>query len=1415
MGSFFPLTSPQLSIWYTERMYSGTSVSNVAGTLRIKDNVDFELLEKAIQLFIKNNEGIRLRFCLDENGNPRQYVSEYVEKKIPFIDFSVYEDPEKAFFEWNSQRTLQPFELLDNDLYSITMVKISDTDGGGYIITHHLISDAWSMSLIGSVVVDYYYKMKNQMADLNAFLPKPSYLSFVENDVAYRNSVRYEKDKLFWESVFHEIPEATVLKTRTTNRITAKAKRKTFLAPAKFINKLKEYCTEHKVGLYPLFLSALAAYINRTCGKTDLVLGSPILNRLNHADKNTFGMFISTIPLRVRLSAEESFQTVSDRVIEVCSSAYRHQRYPFDQILRFVRDRHSIKENLYDIVLSYQNTKFDKSSGMDYFTRWHFNGYQPNSLTIHINDRDDEGTIIFDYDYHEDLYADKEIEFLHRHYLSLLWHALDNPGKSICKLEMLPELEKQKVLHTFNNTVAEYPREKLIHQLFEEQAEKTPNSVAIVFEGRTMTYRELNERANRLAHVLRKKGVGPNDIVGVLVPRSFDLIIGILAILKAGGAFMTIETGFPKDRIRYMLENSKAPVLLTTDKPEEIPTHTIDISDGSVYVHESEENPVHINDSRDLSYVIYTSGTTGTPKGVMIEHRSLHNFVRCMATAFSYDQHSVVLSVASVCFDLFIMEFMPALLSGSKLVLASNEQRNLPHLVSRLIGEHSVTDILFTPSRMRLLLEDESNAASLANVRHIMLGGEKLESQLVKSLRRYTNACLLNAYGPTEATIAATFKWVEDADRINIGKPIDNTRVYILDQYKNPVPINVQGELYIAGECLARGYVNQPELTDELFTESPFDKNEKLYRTGDLARWYPNGEIQYLGRKDKQIKLRGYRIELGEIEKALLKYPDIKDAAVDIRQDGSHGDFIVAFYVGGAEVHPADVKNFISNQLPKYMIPRFIIPIEDIPLNSSGKKDIRQIPIPEAIYGGEMMVLPENGTEEKVVEILCTLLKLDKVSRTANIFDLGADSLTVIQLISILDKEGYPAGIEEVYSYPSVRELSRMLIEKKAEATKRTHRSEVMKVIGSAMPSIRQEHIDSAAICYIPNGFYVPTVEERPMLLGHIRTHLGNIGLYIIPVHENRLFWDKEKLNRLICEATEMAGSSGAKVVSLTGLLPAATIFGRDICDLVNGKTKITTGHATTSAAVLLTLERILSHCGRSLNDEKVAIAGAEGIGLAVVEMLDSLYPKMKKMTIYRTGSSGKHLQGMGRSEIRNRSVVSTTRNTLPDEAYQASVIIGAANIPNIVDIDSLEPGTILIDYSIPRCFSREKAIKRLESRQDILFSDGGALHTDKTMQKEYYIPEQIDLSAFDQIYHHFLSETEITGCILSGLMIAKSNLNPIIGQVSPEDCLVHYKVLKENGFSGPMPQCDDYLIPSEHFSCFIRRFGSMNKSNP
>ena len=1428
--TYYPLTSPQLSIWYTEKMFPGTSISNVAGTLRIKANINFDLLEQAINLFVKNNEGIRLRICLDGNGKPQQYVTSYEYKSVEIMDFLPYDDPINAMYEWDSQETLKQMEIYDHDLYHFVIIKLSDTDGGFFVNTHHIISDAWSMSLIGNHITNFYSNLTKEYIDNSNIAPAHSYISFINNEQLYEASNRYNKDKIFWEHQFDTSIEATVLKSRKTNLISTKSKRKTFVAPKKFTALLRDYCSQNKISPYPLFLSALAMYIYRVTAKEDILIGTPILNRLNQMYKSTVGMFISTIPLRINVKSEDSFSTFSQDVLELCSSAYRHQRYPYDRILKQVREKHGLIDNLYDIVLSYQNSKFSKTQDIDYSTRWHFNGNQSNSLTIHINDRDDEGVLIIDYDYHSDLYYDKEIDFINQHILSLLWHALDNPNNKICKIEMLPESEKKKVLYDFNNTQEEYPKDKTIHQLFEEQVLKTPDNIALLFEDKHLTYKELNQKSNQLANVLRRKGVGPDIIVGLLVNRSIEMIIGILGIIKAGGAFMTIEPEYPTERIKFMIDESNSKIILSAKNlcPSNILNiEILDIFDESLYNKESTDNLSYGNKSNDLAYLIYTSGSTGLPKGVMVEQKSLHNFICSILKVFRFNEKSIILSTASICFDVFVLEIFPALLNGSKLIIANKDEQKLPFLLSDLIIQNDVTTILTTPAKIKLLINDDHYKQCLSNIKYIMAGGEEFELQLLTKLKELTNAKIINAYGPTEATIAATFKDLSQLKKITIGKPINNTKVYILDNFLNLVPIGIQGELYISGEGLARGYLNNQKLTDQVFIMNPFDNKERLYKTGDIARWYPQGEIEFLGRKDKQVKIRGYRIELTEIENAILQYSGIKDVVVIKKKNDCFGDFICAYFINDHHVN-IDInklKSFLIGQLPRHMIPKFFLNIKAIPINSNGKRDISKLPDINFTQSNNLIVLPSNSIETKLLDLLCKLLKINELSVEENIFENGADSLTVIQLISFLDREGYRLNIEDVYKNPTIRQLSGFIdIGNKTNNIPIKHMTENAnyhskfitiepKEISELIMQGTLPKIDSAALSYIPNDSKIFTESHKPILYNYMTTSLGNIGVFALPITGMDLYREKENLLLLCAEAIEQAEMLGAKVVSLTGLIPSATNYGKEIIDQINSKIQITTGHATTAASVILSIERLLCESNRDIYNEHIVVLGLGSVGTAVTELLLALYPKIKKITIcdiYKKSNYLHKLQQKFKKKFNGDiSVIYSEINKLPEEVYKSTLIIGATNVADIIDLNLLQPGTLIIDDSGPHCFSKEQAISRLQKNGDILFTEGGVVNSKVPLYKHIYLPEYISSAILNQYYQHFLSENEITGCILSGLLTEKFyNLSPTIGPVNCDESIKHYHLLKKNQYQGAILHCDDYVIPKEKVELFKLQYG-------
>jgi len=1042
----YPLTHPQQGIWYTEKMYPGTSIGNVVGTVRIKDAVNIKLLEKAINVVLKKNDSIRLRISVRDD-EPKQYVSEYKYIHFDFFDFS--KDGIKSMFKWEEKETRKPFQLIDSDLFYFAILKINNSDYRFYIKTHHLISDGWTMNSIANQVMDNYSKLfKGESIDCEN---KPSYVEYIMKEKNYFNSEKFIKDKIFWNNVFDDVPEISTLKTNNEDMKTTEARRKPFTIPASLASKINKYCIDNKISIFTFFLSILAIYINRITQKEDIVIGTPVLNRSNHREKNMLGMFISTIPIRIKVDDELNLTSFMQKVSKEWLIFLKHHEYPHEFLIKDIRSRHKGTKNLYDIVLSYQNARLIKEGCVHNFEgRWHFNGHQKDPLYIHINDREADGNFIIDYDYITQFFFLKSIEYIHKHLLILLQDAMVNPSKKIYELEILEEEEKERILCKFNNTKIDFPKDKTVHQLFEEQVKRTPDNIAVVFEDKTLTYRELNNKANQLARELRKKGIGPNNIVAIMVHRSLEMIIGIMGILKAGGAYLPLDPEYPEERLSFMLDDSNVRILLThsdINKNIAFKGEKIFIDQQDIYMISDSDLP-YVNSARDLVYVIYTSGSTGSPKGVMLEHRAVSNFIKGVKDKIDFSPGKTILSVTTICFDIFVLETLLPLTSGLKVVIANEDEKKIPRLLSEVILKNNVTMFQTTPSLIQLLLSDADSSSCLKTLSELMIGGEAFPEHLLVKLKGITCARIYNMYGPTETTVWSTIKDLTDASKIDIGMPIANTQVYILDKHLNPVPVGVVGELYIGGDGLARGYMNKPELTRERFVENPFIPGEKMYKTGDIARWFSKGDIEYLGRSDNQVKIRGLRIELGEIENQFMKIDGIINAVVVAHENKKDNKYLCAYFVANKEISVAEIRTQLSKQLPYYMVPSYFIKMNELPFTPNGKIDKKRLPqldidsLVEPDY-----VEPRNEIEEILVKAWKKVLGLQKVGIDNNFFELGGDSLSAIQLQVILLENSWPLNVQDLYTYKTIRELAEIIVTlNEANATKQTENSDMLEI---------------------------------------------------------------------------------------------------------------------------------------------------------------------------------------------------------------------------------------------------------------------------------------------------------------------------------------------------------------------------------
>ena len=802
----YDLSNPQKSIWYTEQFHYGTNINNICGTAIISNSLNFDILKKAIASVILNNDSFKLRFKKD-NNSLKQYIEELSNIDIEIV--SLKNKDEVSILE--NQVLNRIFKITEEPLFEFKIFKFKDNSGGFLLNIHHLLADAWTLGLVCRKIMHIYSILITNPDE--KIIEEPSYINYLENEQNYISSSRYEKDKLYWEKLFQTIPNMVTLPSNTSKNsdFSCKGNRDLFVIPKKQMSPINMFCKTHKISTFNFFMAILSIYLYKITSTDDFVIGTPILNRSSFDEKNTTGMFVNVAPLRINVGKHQSFMEFIESISKDSMGLLRHQKYPYQNILNFVREKDHSIPNLYNILLSYQITRANNESNFKYDTRWAFNGNSANDLDIQLYDLDEDGILNIAYDYKSDKYTNEDIKNLHNRLMILIEQVLDNTNISINNLEIVTLEEKNKILYEFNNTKSYYNENKTISQLFEEQAEKTPDNIAIVFENQQLTFKELNEKSNSLAYFLKNKGVTKNTLVGIMVNRSLEVIIAMLATLKAGGAYIPIDPTYPQDRIKYMLESSNAQILLTKKHLENTINFNnkvcINLNNNEIYSLPN-NNLDNINNPEDLAYVIFTSGSTGLPKGVMLKHKSLSNLTNYCNNYVEYLKNPLyraVVSITTVSFDIFIFETLISLQKGLKLIIANEQEQTDSNSLNQLIETHNVKIIQSTPSRMQLFVNNIQNIPSIKNLEFITLAGEQLPLNLVNSLHNISNAVIYNGYGPSETTVFSTLTKI-DNNYISIGKPLDNTQIYILDKNLKLVPLGIAGELYISGDGVGKGY---------------------------------------------------------------------------------------------------------------------------------------------------------------------------------------------------------------------------------------------------------------------------------------------------------------------------------------------------------------------------------------------------------------------------------------------------------------------------------------------------------------------------------------------------------------------------------------------------------------------------------
>ncbi|MGC1376637.1 MAG: amino acid adenylation domain-containing protein [Anaerolineales bacterium] len=1037
-----PLSFAQQRLWFIDQFEPGSSFYNIPGALRLVGELDETALRRTLNEIVRRHESLRTRFVAVD-GAPAQVIADRLELALPVVDLThlVVAEREARAMQLAQDEAQTPFDLAAGPLVRAGLIRLDVTEHIVLFTMHHIVSDGWSIGvLVGEVAAIYAAFVQNQPVPLPE-LPI-QYADFAHWQREWLNGEVLQRQIDYWTTQLNGSPTLLTLPTDRPRPAVETHHGATlpFEISAGTTAGLKALNKQTQTTLFMALAAAFDILLARYSGQDDICIGAPIANRNRAEIEALIGFFVNTLALRVQVDGTASFEELLQRVRAVTLDAYAHQDVPFEQLVGVLKpERHTSHSPLFQVMLALQNAPMGRLElpGLTLQPVTAENATAKFDLTLNITEAD--GQLFAAFEYNTDLFDRTTIERMIGHFTRLLDAIVANPAARIQDLTMLGADELRQLLIEWNATAAKYPHatRKCIHELFESQVEQTPGAMALVFEDQQLTYYELNQRANQLAHYLRSQGVGPDVLVGICVERSVEMVIGLLGILKAGGAYVPLDSHFPKDRLAFMLADSRLTILLTqTSLVDSLPEHTaypifMD-RDWPAIANEAIANCSYQDISPDhLAYVIYTSGSTGKPKGVQVTQKAVVNFLTAMRREPGLTACDRLLSVTTLSFDIAGLELYLPLISGAVVEVTPREiAMDGFRLCERLKASHA-TIMQATPATWKLLLEagwDENEPIK------ILCGGEALSPALARALLPHATS-LWNLYGPTETTIWSSLARIQAIAPGNspIGRPIANTQFYVLDRQLNPTPIGVPGELYIGGDGLARGYLNRPDLTAEKFIPDPFAEGGRLYKTGDLARYLPasRGDIEFVGRVDHQVKVHGFRIELGEIEIALTALPEVREAVVVVREDKNGNKRLVAYVVTASEAKPTvdDLRNSLKTTLPQYMLPSNFVFLEHLPLTPNGKVDRKALPAPqqERQNLATGFAPPRNAIEETLAQIWADVLGVKQVGIYDNFFELGGDSMLSLHFIALIHQAGLDLDLRQIFQRPTIAELAEVV----------------------------------------------------------------------------------------------------------------------------------------------------------------------------------------------------------------------------------------------------------------------------------------------------------------------------------------------------------------------------------------------------
>jgi len=1036
-----PLSFSQQRLWFIDQLYHGSSFYNIPIAFHVQGNLDIAALEQSLNEIIQRHEVWRTNFRL-VNGEPIQETFPQSTWDLSIINREDLcgRDCEEEVKQIAADESKKPFNLAKGLLVRATLLRLSEEEHVLLVTMHHIITDGWSCNV-------FLRELSSLYAAFSKNLPSP----LPELPIQYADFAVWQRDHLkgeflatqlnYWKQQLKgDLPILQLPTDRPRPNLTTFTGAKQYFAfSASLTNALKQLSQREDATLFMSLLAAFNILLYRYTDQEDILIGSPIANRSRAELEGMLGLFVNTLVLRNNLSGNPSFRELLHRVREVTLDAYAHQDLPFEMLVEEFQPERDLSRNpLYEVMFVLQNTpsSVQEVSGLTLRTLGFDSGTA--QLDIFLSMSESEEGLTGCLEYNTDIFDSTTISQFISSFQTLLENIVANPEQHLSELSLLTASEQEELLFKFNQTRVDYPQDVSLHQLFEQQVELTPLSVALISDSEEITYRQLNHRVNQLAHYLQKQGVTKETLVALCLERDLDMVVGILAILKAGGAYIPLDPSYPVERLNFMLSDSQASLLISKQEILEklslsaAKTVCLDIHKEEI-AQESLENPINLSSSDNIAYIIYTSGSTGTPKGVLGTHRGTVNGLHWLWKTYPFSEGEVCCQKTAISFIDSVWEIFAHLLQRVPTVIISNATVLDPQLFIESLAQHQVSRIILVPSLLRLLLDNYSHLVKkLTHLKFWITSGEALSVKLVQSFRELIPfAKLINLYGSSEVSANATYYDTtllpEQAHSVPIGRPIDNTQVYVLNRDLQPTPIGVIGELYLGGNGLAKGYLHRPELTQERFIDNPFIPGNKFYKTGDLVRYLQDGNLEYLGRHDEQVKIRGFRVELGEIAATIAQHPDVQASVVIASNDAQENPRLIAYVVTDKQDITTQLLSYLQQKLPNYMLPSAFIVLDKLPLTPNGKVDKRALLSSDVIQSNtnKAFVAPRNFTELALAKTWEKLLNTSPIGVTDNFFELGGHSFLAVRLMAkIYDKFEHNLPISTLFENPTIEKLA-------------------------------------------------------------------------------------------------------------------------------------------------------------------------------------------------------------------------------------------------------------------------------------------------------------------------------------------------------------------------------------------------------